>query len=204
MAMFTEDTTSGERPAPAPRPLPTLPNDLARQIVRASGSTALPAYQDENNRSVNVAVFADGDHAARLFFTFDRSTHGAWHTVAPLRRQDLEEALEDLRATPEEATDEGYPQPAPPALANAERILRRMYALLPSRLEVYPTPDGEVAVVAPGALRRSVMVLCDSKGGALCMVNMDGNHRRARYSTAKSLPDGFLRDALKELADREG
>ena len=202
--MFTEDTTSRERHAPAPRPLPTLPNDLARQIVRAGGSTALPAYQDENSRSVNMSVFADGGHAARLFFTFDTSTHGPWHTVAPLRRQDLEEALEDLRTTPEEATDEGYPKPMELALANAERILRRMHALLPTRLEVYPTPDGEVAIVAPSTPRRSVMVLCDSKGGALCMVNMDGEHRRARYSTAKSLPDGFLRDALKELADREG
>lgn len=204
--MFTEDTTStGERPAPAPRSLPeTSLGYLAEQIVRAGGSTALPAYQDENSHSINVGVFADGGHAARLFFTFDTSTHGTWDTVVPLRRQELEEALEDLRATPDEALDEGYPQPTPLALANAGRILHRMHALLPTRLEVYPTPDGEVAVVAPGALRRSVMVLCDSKGGALCMVNMDGNHRRARYSTAKSLPDGFLRDALKELADREG
>ena len=117
-------------------------------------------------------------------------------------RQDLEEALEDLRTTPDEAVDEGFPQPTKLALANARRILRPMYALLPTRLEVYPTPDGEVAIVAPGAARHSVMVLCESNGGALCMVNMDGEHRRARYSTADSLPDGFLRDALNELAHR--
>lgn len=100
--------------------------------------------------------------------------------------------------------EEGYPQPAELALTNAERILRQMYSLLPIRLEVYPTPDEEVAVVAPGAPRRSVMVLCESSGGALCMVNMDGKHRRAKYSTADSLPDGFLRDALNELAHCEG
>ena len=115
----------------------------------------------------------------------------------------LEKALEDLRATPNEAMDEGYPQPTQLALANAERILRGMYALLPTRLEVYPTPDGEVAIVAPGTPRLSVMVLCHSTGGALCMVNMDSEHRRVRYSTAKGLPDGFLRDALNELAHRE-
>ena len=136
-----------------------------------------------------------------MFFTFSTST---WNTVTPLRRQELEEALVDLRATPNEAMDEGYSEPTQLALANAERILRRMYALLPTRLEVYPTPDGELAVVAPGSPRCSVMVLCDAEGGALCMVNMDGEHRRARYSTANSLPDGFLRYALTELANREG
>ena len=116
----------------------------------------------------------------------------------PLHRQDLEEALEDLRTTPDEAIDEAYPQPTQLALANAGRMLRRMHALLPTRLEVYPTPDGEIAIVAP-CTRQSVMVLCDSNGGALCMVNMDGEHRRAKYSAASSLPDSLLRDALNEL-----
>ena len=46
----------------------------------------------------------------------------AGDTLVP---QDLQEALEDLRATPDEGLDEGNP--------------------LPTRLEVYPTPDGEVA-----------------------------------------------------------
>ena len=68
------------------------------------------------------------------------------------------------------------------------------------RLEVYPAPDGEVAIVAPGGPRRSVMVLCEPNGSVLCMMNMDGEHRRARYSTANSVPDGFLHDVLAELA----
>ena len=45
----------------------------------------------------------------------------------------------------------------------------------------------------------SVILLCDSNGGALCLVNMNGKHRRARYSSAEILPDGFLREALTEL-----
>ena len=36
------------------------------------------------------------------------------------------------------------------------------------------------------------------------MVDIDGVHRRARYSTADTLPDEFLRDALNELANRGG
>ena len=117
--------------------------------------------------------------------------------------QDLEAALADLRLVPAEAEEEGYPPPTPLALSNAERILRGMYALFPVRLEAYPTPDGEVAVVAPGNRRSSAMVLCRSDGGALCMVNMDGEHRRARCSSADKLPDGFLRDALVELTQMQ-
>ena len=68
--------------------------------------------------------------------------------------QGLEAALEDLRDAPAEAEDEGYPQPTQLALSNAERILRQMHALFPTRLEVYPTPDGELAIVAPGVAER--------------------------------------------------
>ena len=202
--MFPEDTTSRELPSPTPRPLPVPLGHLARRVASDGRSTALPTYDSEHSRLVHQGVIADGRHAARLLFTFDTSTHGAWQTVAPSLRPQLKEALEDLRATPDEAMDEGYPQPTQLALANAGRVLRLMHTLLPTRLEVYPTPDGEVALVAPGGPRCSVMVLCESNGGALCMVNMDGEHRRARYSTADGLPDGFLRDALNELAHRAG
>lgn len=200
--MFTEDTTTGNR-SPAPRHLPIPLDHLALQIMPAGSSTALLAPRGDDSRLANIEAIADGSHAVRVLFNFDTSTDGAWNAVAPVLSQELEEALEDLRATPDEATEEGYPQPTDLVLANAGRILRRMHTLLPIRLEVYPTPDGEVAIVAPGAPRCSVMVLCDPHGGALCMVNMDGEHRRARYSTANHLPDGFLRDALNELAHRE-
>lgn len=78
-----------------------------------------------------------------------------------------------------------------------------MYKVLPWRFEVYATPDGEIAIDVPGGFGRSVILLCDSGGGALCSVNMDGAHRRARYKDVRMLPDGFVREALMEL-DRRG
>ena len=60
-------------------------------------------------------------------------------------------------------------------------------------------PDGEIAIDVPGGPGRSVLLLCGSDGGALCSVNMNGAHRRARYSDARGLPDGFVSDALAEL-----
>lgn len=123
--------------------------------------------------------------------------------IAGGRNTDLRDALNDLDETTAEAQEEEFPTPSDLALANARRLLLAMYKLSPQRFEVYPTPDGEVAIDAPGGRGRSVVLLCDSDGGALCLVNMDGRHRRARYSDTGSLPDGFVREALDELVRRD-
>ena len=112
---------------------------------------------------------------------------------------DLAEALADLDNVADEAHDEGFEPPPNGVIWTAGRLLRSMYRLRPMRFEVYPTPEGEIAVVAPGGPRRSVMALCEPKGEVLCMVNLNGNHRRARYSDANGLPDGFFREALADL-----
>ena len=112
---------------------------------------------------------------------------------------ELAEALSDLRESRSEAQEEGYPIPSDVALENAGRLLKAMYRISPRRYEVYPTPDGEIAIDTPGGYNRSALLLCDSEGGALCLVNINGNHRRARYSDSDRLPDGFVREALAEL-----
>ena len=111
----------------------------------------------------------------------------------------LTDALHDLHAATDEACEEGFPIPSEIALENAERLLREMFLISPRRFEVYPTPDGEIAIDAPGGHGRSALLLCDSEGGALCLINMNGNHRRAQYSTINTLPDGFVHDALTSL-----
>jgi len=119
--------------------------------------------------------------------------------IAEAYSSELNEALRDLREARDEAREEGLPQPSDIALENAERLLTEMYGISPRRFEVYPTPDGEIAIDAPDGQGRSVILLCDSEGGALCLVNMNGNHRRARYSTTETLPDGFVHEALQDL-----
>ncbi|MCY3831127.1 MAG: hypothetical protein OXF89_18525 [Rhodospirillaceae bacterium] len=119
--------------------------------------------------------------------------------TAKSRNPDLRDALRDLQDVVAEASEEQFPVPSEAALANARRLLPEMYRISPRRYEVYPTPDGEIAVDAPGGHGRSVVILCNSEGGALCLVNMNGAHRRAHYSNAGRLPDGFVREALAEL-----
>lgn len=114
----------------------------------------------------------------------------------------LREALHDLDETATEAREEEFPVPSDAALSSARRLLTAIYELSPQRFEVHPTPDGEVAIDAPGGPGRSVLLLCASDGGALCLVNMNGEHRRARYSDSSRLPDGFICEALAELRQR--
>lgn len=115
----------------------------------------------------------------------------------------LHDALDDLEGVNTDAREEGFPIPSDVASGNARQLLHSMYRMLPRRYEVYPTPDGEVAIDVPGGFGRSVLLLCESNGGVLCLVSMDGAQRRARYSGTHGLPDGFLRDALVELAAQD-
>ena len=102
---------------------------------------------------------------------------------------ELTGALYDLSNARDEAREEGFRLPSNAALQNAEVLLREMYGISARRFEVYPTPDGEIAIDAPGGPGRSVLLLCGSEGGALCLVNMSGRSiERARYSTTRSCP----------------
>lgn len=112
---------------------------------------------------------------------------------------DLEDALQELAEVSDYAAEDGIDVPSEIASANAERLLKAMYAISPRRYGVYPAPDGYIAIDARGPNDRGMVVTCDSDGGALCLVSIDGERRRARYSTARQLPDGFIREALADL-----
>lgn len=111
----------------------------------------------------------------------------------------LADALRDLEEVKEEARAEGFSPPTDVACKNANRLLKEMYRMSQRCFEVYPMPDGEIAIDACDGQGSSVLLLCHSDGGVLCLVNMGGQHRRARYSSADGLPDGFVREALVEL-----
>ena len=114
----------------------------------------------------------------------------------------LRDALGDLEDVTVEAQEDQLPVPSATAFANARRILRQMYRIFPHRYEIYPMPDGEIAIDGACSGGYSVVLLCDSDGAASCLVNMNGARRRASYSDAGLLPDEFVRKALQELAYR--
>ena len=125
-------------------------------------------------------------------FSFKQSNKDA-------KEEDLADALRDLQEINDEADEEGMQPPSELAIANADRLIREIYDILPRQYLVELLPEGVIAITVPGGFRCSVMLLCESEGGILCSVNMNGKHQRKRYTHVDQLPDRFLSDALSKL-----
>ena len=112
----------------------------------------------------------------------------------------LHAALEELDQVEKEAAQEGYPEPSAAAKGHARRILDSLSLAAPPAPSVYPTEDGEVAIMFRKQGRRAaVVVLCDSSGGATCLSSIAGENRRARYDRATAVPDAFLKAELRRM-----
>ncbi len=107
--------------------------------------------------------------------------------------------MDEIDRVADEAQSEGYQIPSTAAIVNAKRIIKCIYDNLSHPFQVYPMPDGEVAVDVTNDDGNSVLILSCSDGGTLCFVNINGNQRIARYSNSDALPDCFMHEALEEL-----
>ena len=119
-------------------------------------------------------------------------------SLLPMPAQ-LAEALEELDDVPAYAEETEVETPSDMAFDNARRLLKAMYRTSPRTYSVYPTAGGHIAIDARGGKGSIAVVSCGSDGSVLCLVSIDGNDRRARYATARNLPDAFIREALAEL-----
>ena len=141
--------------------------------------------------------------AERFSRTFPDALVGLKQIGEDARKEDLPvqlaNTLRDLHEMNDKADEEGIPPPSELAVANANRLIRAIYDILPRQYLVELLPEGVIAITIPGGFRCSVMLLCESEGRVLCSVNMNGEHRRKRYSHARQLPDRFLRETLSEL-----
>ena len=111
---------------------------------------------------------------------------------------DLRDALRDLDGAAAEAATSDYPAPTGAALDAARLLLPALHAAAPRRFEVYPTPDGEIAIDAPSGAS-SLLLLCDSGGGVTCLLNAAGAQRLTRHASAGEVSPALLREALREL-----
>ena len=62
-----------------------------------------------------------------------------------LWKHPLSITLSDLREASDYAHEEGFPILSNSAMDNAERPLKELHKITTLHLEVYPTPDGEIA-----------------------------------------------------------
>lgn len=116
---------------------------------------------------------------------------------------DLDAALRELEEADQEAEENGWALPSSAALRNARSLLPRLYRLPPERFSVYPLFNGEIVLDATTKSRHSVVVICEADGSVLCLVNIRRRDRRAKYSDASDLPDGFIREAFRDLVDAD-
>lgn len=130
-------------------------------------------------------------------------SRAAWHH-SESGDSELSLALTDLQDAAEYAREEGFSIPSKFAIDSAGRLLKEIRKISLLHLEVYPTADGEIAIQVPNGRGRSVLLLCDSAGGALCLANLESEHRRKSYPTADTLPDKFLRQAFMDLESEQG
>lgn len=110
----------------------------------------------------------------------------------------LKEAIRDLDNARLEAAEEGYRRPSQLAISNARGILDQMYRVRARRYEVYPMPDGEIAIDAP-VDGSSIVIVCDSEGGVLYLRNASGEQESVRYQSLSQLSENKLREDLVRL-----
>ena len=118
--------------------------------------------------------------------------------------RELADALADLADACEEAREDGFPVPDQQLLERSEKLLRKLYGVWPHRFEVYPNPDGEVAIDARNDRGSAVLFLCEPAGEVLCLVHVNGEQHSHRYPSTEDLPDGSLIKALSSLEHAPG
>ena len=113
-----------------------------------------------------------------------------------------QEVIEHLDGLDRQAHEEGIEISAP-VRAEVERILRTLDTrrMLPYDVDVFPCEDGQVAIEARSA-RAAFTLYCEPDRSALCLVTVNRVSRRARYQDSGRLPDCFVEEALRDLADQ--
>ena len=137
------------------------------------------------------------------------SVIGVFSHSAPLARFDpeptddlLERSLEELRGVVGEAVADGFPVPGEAAINNAEKTLKRLYSVHPGNYTVCATEDGDVAIAVPVAgMGKAMTIECDSDGGLICFVNVNGHMRRMKDYDADMAwkSSDFIVRALSDL-----
>ena len=107
--------------------------------------------------------------------------------------------LREFNEVRTEAEEEGYPIPSPEVVRSAEHLLHKLLPFCLTPFEVYPTPDGEVALDISSE-QGSVILLCEPAGTVLCLVNIGGTKQWKRYSSADNKEAiNYLRDKIVNI-----
>ena len=99
----------------------------------------------------------------------------------------------------EEVAGSDDPAPSESVISEAKRIVLGLRGGVPPDTDVYAMEGGEVAVELFNGSGYGFLLVCEPGGSALCIVNVGGVSRRARYGNSSGLPDGFLIEGLIDV-----
>ena len=202
-----------EIPAPPQEGFPMLqPPGLRWESLEAQISTnretppasdAIPTQDDALGLFISYAGATGKDRISSLLdllkYTGDEAVQNPFLPIEE-ERFPVDELIDEWFVGLEDNADSaGIPTPSQSVVDEARRIVLGLRRLLPADTDVHTWDDGEVAVEVFGARGRGFLLLCESGGGALCVVTVDKVARRARYESSANLPDGFLREGLQEV-----
>lgn len=113
----------------------------------------------------------------------------------------VEEALEALAELPTRAEESCSPVPPENLKQKAEMVMQALPYHMGLMFDVYPMSKGEIVLDASSSITDgSVLLTLHPDGSAWCNVLTDHRSRRAWYSDADDWPDGFIVEALGEIA----
>ena len=110
------------------------------------------------------------------------------------------EALASLENIGQDASSMGHPVPDEAAVEEARRILQAMHDYRQLSYDAYSMADGRVGIGVNGGPGRSMILVCEPAGKALCAITVDRVSRRARYDDSSFLPDDFVKQGLRQLS----
>lgn len=111
----------------------------------------------------------------------------------------VSEASEGLDSIASDAVDMGYEIPEESVVSEASRILGEMRSYRALSFDAYSMSGGRVGIDVNGGVGRSMIVVCEPGGSALCVVTVGGDARRARYENSRFLVDDFVRQGLRDM-----
>ena len=112
----------------------------------------------------------------------------------------LSNSLNELKEASAQAEEEGWPLPPPECVERTERLLKRMFEVMPHSYWIYPTSNGEL-VIDGGYEDHRIIVILPHEGGAIYTYKAPntGELRAVESADSDNLPDSEMRIVITRI-----
>lgn len=156
------------------------------------------------NTAKDLGVYDSTDVKNKEEFSEEFSVESARARATPVAMgapTSLDGVLQDLATLELKAQESRFALPPEDLKEKAIALLRTLPRHPGLVLQAYPMSQGEIVLsVSSEDVKGSVLLTFHPEGAAWCNVRINGRPRRAWYPDTRDWPDGFIREALAEVA----